>query len=434
MKALPWICGLSLVANLALVAHTASRSFTARAAAESAAASTATSATLAAKPAFLVPPPSAEGEPTAFVRADTPLGKTLDGSDLHAMRAALEASGLTADDAKAVIRTRIRERQAAARQAIDQRRSPQEEVWWYQDEQARNQFEEQRRADRKVLGDELTQTLAAVFGPEPAKPDADPVHRQAQFLPESKRLAVSRILQDYEAMQREARPRNYNGATLPSDDEKRAFIDAERRQDLAAILSPEEMRDYDLRHSSTANDLRWRMTAMKPTLDEYEAIYEVQAELTRDYDNRGSGEKPPGFWEKRQEAEQAGFEKLRQQLGEDRFIDYALSNDYQARQVDLVIERFALPRETARDLWRLRQAAGEQGKAIHDDTKLTRDEKIARLAVVAQESRRAVDQVLTPEARAELKQNNLVNWVDGLEKNHITIHSPTGNSSSGYSL
>jgi hypothetical protein len=426
MKALPWICGLSLAANLGLAAYHFSTARPAPARATS----------LSAAPADTTPaklPPLADPA-SAFVRADTPLAKILDGTDLRAMRDALEASGLTADDAKAILRARIRQSQKSARDAIDRRRSPAEETWWYQDEETRQKFEEKRRADRRALDDQLNQTLAGLFGEDP-NPAAEPrIHNQARFLPESKRLAVSRILEDYEAMQRDARPRNYHGASLPSDEEKRRFIEEERRRDLAEVLTPEELRAFDQRHSPTAQNLRWQLGAMKPTEQEYQLIFDARRTLDTQFDNRGGGDRPPDFWQKRQEAEAALMNDLRAKLGEERFIDYALSNDHSARQVTLAAERYGLAPDVGRQLWRLRQEAGQAGKAIYDDQSLSLEQKRARLAELAARSRDAVNRALGPEAQSELKNNQLVQWVGGLERNHIQVFNATGNSSSGYGL
>lgn len=433
MKTLPWICGFSVAANLALLAYTGTRLL-----------SDPTSGSPAPRPPAASPANAAPGPaftPSAiataaipFTRAETPLAKILDGTDLAAMRTALEATGLTADDAKTIIRNRLRDRHKAARDLIEQRRNPEEETWWYHDEQARNAFETRRREDRNALNAEITQTLASLFGPEPEKPAEEKLHKQTEFLPASKRLAVSRLLEDYEAMEREVRPRGYTGAELPSDAEKRRYIAEERRKDLAALLSPEELRDYDLRYSQTAQNIRWQLSGMKPTLEEYAAIYDARAAVEQDFDTSAGGERADDFWKKRREAEAAATAKLRETLGEDRFIDYALSNDYASRQITAATERYGLPADTARKLWKLRQESGREGEAIYKDDKLSREEKVALLADLARQSRETLNRHLTPEAIAELKDNNFVGWITRLEKNQITVYSDLGNSSSGYGL
>jgi hypothetical protein len=425
MKALSWIGAGSFALNLALVAYIVTR--------PSAPDVPVSQALARPEPAPAAPAPSAEAR-SAFVRADTPLAKILDGTDLPALRAALEATGLTEDDAKAIIRTRIRNNQKSARDAISQRRSPRMDTWWYQDNEADQKFEEQRRADYRVLNEEVTQKLAVLFGAEPQQPESQKTHEGAAFLPAAKRLAVSEILRDYEAMQREARPRNFSGASLPSDEEKTRFINEERRKDLAAVLTPEELRSYDLRNSETARNLRWNLGAMKPSLAEYEAIYAAADLMRGDFDTSGSGEKPPEFWKKRAEAEKASIARLREQLGEDRFVDYALSRDYNSRQVNLVVERYALPKDTARTLWSMRRDAGEIGKVIYDDPKLNDEAKRARLAELAQISRQKLNQILDPTSQTELKQNNLVDWVDALERKQITVYNELGDGSRGFGL
>jgi hypothetical protein len=428
MKILPWICGLSLAANAALLAafafrvpHDASR--LASAPAESA----------------RVPHAAAVSRDTAsteavYQAADTPLARLLAEGDLRAMRDALAAAGLSETDAKAIIRRRIQENQKAARAAIDQRSSPADTTWWYDDNEARSQFDQERRVARTALNDELAQTLAALFGPEPETPAAAQVHTRARFLPEDKRAAVSAVLRDYEAMEKEARPRGYNGATLPSDEEKIRYITDERRKDLAALLTAEEMREYDLRYSSTAQQLRWRIGGMQPTFDEYRAIYDMQADLDRNFDQVPSGDRPDDFWKKREQAETAGMAELRAKLGDERYIDYALSNDHDARTVKEAARRYDLPAETARDLWQLRQDAGREGMAIYEDKTLDREQKRARIAEIGRRARDTIAARLGPEAMGELKNNDFVTWVQNYEKHQVTVYNELGNSSTGHGL
>lgn len=430
MKILPWICGLSLAANAALVGH----SWLARAPDRDSSAAVAKPAGLAALPTAAPAPVASPDAASAFVRADTPLAKLLDGSDLHAMKLALEASGLTEADAKAVIRTRIRDSQKAARDAINQRRSPADETWWYDDQEARRAFEDRRRADRKVLDDGVTQTLASIFGPEPETPAQEPIHHQARFLPAGKQLAVTQILQDYDAMQREGRPRNYNGPELPSDTERRRFIEEERRKDIAAVLSPEELREYDMRHSPVAQQLRWNLAGMKPSREEYAAIFDSLNVVETNYNTRGGGEFSQEFWRERQEAQKLATAELKTALGEERFIDYALSNDHESRQTFEAVRRFNLPETTTRDLWKLRQQAGLEGEAVFKDGKLSNDEKKARIAEIGRRSREQIERLLGAEAAAELKRNDYVEWASEFERHRVRIYNETGGGSRGFSL
>ena len=432
MKILPWICGLSLAANAALLA-----AFTFRAPHDASGPSTAPAGT---SPAPRVAPPAglaleaASGAEPVYQAADTPLGRLLADGDLRAMRDALAAAGLSEADAKAIIRLRIQENQKAARAAIDQRPSPNETTWWYDDNEARSKFDQEKRDARSALNDDLRQTLAALFGPEAEKPAVAQVHSQARFLSEGKRQAVSEILRDYEAMQKEARPRGYSGTSLPSDEEKIRYIAEERRKDLAAILSPEEMREFDMRHSSTAQELRWRLGGMQPTYEEYQAIYDMRAALARDFDPKPGASLPDDFWKKREAAEAAGMAELRAKIGEERYIDFALSNDHDARTVKEAARRYQLPADTANALWKLRQDAGREGKAIYDDKTLSRDEKRALIADIGRRANEAIAARLNPEAREELKTNDFVNWTEKFEKHQVTVYEEDGSGSSGYGL
>jgi hypothetical protein len=62
---------------------------------------------------------------------------------------------------------------------------------------------------------------------------------------------------------------------LPEDRERLAIIEQEERADLAAILTPEELREYDLRTSRTASTLRNTLGSFEPTEEEFVAIFEA---------------------------------------------------------------------------------------------------------------------------------------------------------------
>ena len=76
------------------------------------------------------------------------------------------------------------------------------------------------------------------------------------FLPPAKRDALRRIQQDYDEMMAKFSP---NGIQLASDKERLALLRAERDRDIAALLTPAERAEYELRTSSTSLALRARL-------------------------------------------------------------------------------------------------------------------------------------------------------------------------------
>ena len=428
MKIPSWLVGLSLAANTALIAtcvllaSRVSRSARAPAGADAA---DGVAATHAATTTGSAP---ADG---VYQAADTPLRRLLATGDLRAMRDALVAAGLNEAEAKAVLRIQILDNQQAARAAIDRRHAARRATWWYRDVFADQRLNAESQADLAALDAEASGALASLFGPETPPPAADDIHEQARFLPEDKRLAVSGILRDYEALLQKNRSQAPFGSGLPSDDAKRQFIEAERQRDLAALLTPQELREFELRFSPTARQLQGSLTVMHPSLEEYTLIHDALADVNRRYDNRGTAPKPDDFWTKRRQAEDAAFEQIRLRLGEERYIDFALNADALAvQQLAAAAELHSLPRDTTRELWRLRDHVTREGKRIYDEPGIDTDDRRRRITELGSQARVELDRLVPAAARNELGQNTLVTWAEKLEQGKLTLYGPRGRNAS----
>src|SRR5690606_8329296 len=90
-----------------------------------------------------------------------------------------------------------------------------------------------------------------------------------------------------------------------SDREQLRFLQEEKRRDLESLLSPEELRAYDLRNSPTAQQLRWKMTKMNATEAEYLQIFDLQQNFDALYSHNTPFAEPverdQAYWKARQE-------------------------------------------------------------------------------------------------------------------------------------
>src|SRR5690606_32925705 len=109
------------------------------------------------------------------------------------------------------------------------------------------------------------------------------------------------------------------------------LIEKERRAEMAKILSPEQLFEWDLRHSSTAQNMKWQMQAFDATEEEFRAIFKmkVAAEEAR---GTASTEEDKAQREARHKLENQVRDELKATLGEERYKEYQRSEDHEYTQ------------------------------------------------------------------------------------------------------
>ena len=101
------------------------------------------------------------------------------------------------------------------------------------------------------------------------------------FLPESKRNAVREVASRYRALE-EWGETQWKGLPTDESDAKRKGLADARSHELAAFLTPEELREFDLRNSKTSNTLREQYGLANLTEEEFRKLYD----LRRDFEQR----------------------------------------------------------------------------------------------------------------------------------------------------
>lgn len=367
---------------------------------------------------------AATGENGAIARA-------LQSGDAEALRDELRAAGVDEDLVRAVVGMRLWKRHEARMRALQTRSGGQTE-WWKQETNGwwGGQTKEQR-AELKALQAEIKAESERLLGKDPFALANNPwLERQYGFLPSEKREALQQLEQDYNELSNELRQES-QGFTLPSDREKTKFLMAEKRADLEALLTPEELQDYDLRQSRTAQQLRWQMTQMDASEAEYRAIFEIRKgfdEVHNDHDQFGNRTRnmTPDDWKVRSEAEKAMKAEIKVALGEERYAEYVRAQDNDYQQLRKATDRFALPADTPRKVYALRDEVPAAATRIADDASLTPEQKKEAVAKLATDARDRVRGMLGPEVAQAYFDQNGMQWLQQLEQGTIITFDEEG--------
>jgi hypothetical protein len=350
MKALPLLLAASLVANAALLTVNWN------------------SSPAEAPSSGQIPPPRPLGTSpsSAAVTANgearlSPAAAAIFADDNpEALRDLLRASGLSDEMVRAIVQMRIWKKYESRFKALNPQPSESEtnQAWWKDDRNSANgwngnrtkaQRDEARRLQREVK--EESERLLGV--------DANQNRWQSQqfsFLAPEKRQALLDIQQDYQELINEVQ-QDTQGFRLASDGEKLRYLQAEQKRDMEALMSPAERQAYELRQSSTAQQLRGKMTALNATEQEYLTIFPLQKAFDEQYnpqnnDPYGGGvERDQNFWKARQAAEAQLQAQIKAVVGEARYAESIRQQDNDWRQLEAATRRLTLPADTPARLY-----------------------------------------------------------------------------------
>jgi len=393
------LIALSLAANAALISKLRSPS--------SATSGVATASTPSTGPATAG---SAAAAPAAANAAKVP-GENWEAlrgdGDLPALVARLRAAGYPASVVRAIVSAEISERFAARRKALSP--TPEETAaFWSNRSLSSSASDPARMAARRELNREQSKLFKDLLGPDAQVDQIElSAYQKRQYgdLPRQKIDQIQEIMQDYSDLMSQVR-NEAQGVMLSEDRQKLAYLEAERRKDLAKLLTPEEFEEYQLRTSNTASQLRYSLAAFEPTEQEFRALFKLQEA----YDDRFGqyGTSVRGTTESAQER-QAAEKKLiadaKELLGPERGAEYERSRDYSYQNVANLAKRLDLPKDTALTVYNLQKDTEQRANALRSERGLTPDQRVQQLTTLAAEATAKVASALGDRGFAAYKEN-----------------------------
>lgn len=196
---------------------------------------------------------------------------------------------------------------------------------------------------------------------------------QYSFLPEAKREALQKYLDTFDDQAQEMYARNRGMWDAQSRAEQRA-LEAEKLAGLAQILTPSELREYELRSSQTANQLGADLHNLTVNREQYEAIFDIRKKYGETIYNWADNETAEGrqLAEANQKAMKA---ELAAALGPDLVKQMDRSQDYYYQQLVRMAERSDLPADTAGKIYDYKQAAEDSAKLLRENKTLTSEQR-----------------------------------------------------------
>jgi hypothetical protein len=282
------------------------------------------------------------------------------------------------------------------------------------------------RERSRVLRDLLGKDAYAVSGVDPTTAQ----RRQYGNLSPAKIDLVQRITEDYAEMTGQIRSA-MQGVTLPEDVEKLALLEREKRTDLSAVLTPEELAEYEMRTSPITSRLRTALTMMDASEAEFRSIYRAHEpfkEVLYPTSTGGMIFITSEVTEKRREAARQIQEKLKTDLGDSRFAQYQRASDNDFQQLYRLGQRDNIPYDILVRAHDVRGPTAEASLKIVDNAALSSDAKQAALKELAQNARTSLLSTLGPSAGPSYVENS--RWLTYLDQGRGFSVGPDGSMSS----
>lgn len=251
---------------------------------------------------------------------------------------------------------------------------------------AKKHFEQQKQV--RALEKEKSALLIDLLGVDPNEElnkeqrQWDYWARQYSYLPEDKRERVEEIQANYSALEQEI---YRNGMVDDEDNKKLRELYDKRMAELSTFLTPDELKEYDLRASRLGGQLRHELDLLDPTEEEFRRIYDIRK--TREHDlAHVYDQDDKEAVKRRNDAVKETDEQIKAFLGEDRFAQLKRANDWNYRELVRLVERQELPRETADKVFDLKTDVEGEAVKIRGDKSLSQEERTLALKRLREEA------------------------------------------------
>jgi len=337
--------------------------------------------------------------------------------DLHALVARLRLAGFPDAVLRAVVGERVKEQFAAKRAAIvgDAKGFQ----FWKPGNAMINIYggDPKQRSALRDLAKEQSTMMKTLLGPNPTVDDELTKmlqRRQYGDLPKEKTAQLAQITQDYNDLATQVR-NEASDLMLADDRAKLAYLEKEKLADLATLLSPGELEDYQMRASNTAVRLRSQLAGLDLTEDQYRAIYRFQAPVDEKYNNtQGSGMftynggGPPSS---RQLAQNDVVAQVKAVLGEPLGTQYEHAIDPNYQVLSQLTTRLNLPSDSIDHVLGVQKDFEERAQALRQNRTLAPADRQQQLAALGQEASQKVSTALGGARGLEAYRQNGGYWL-----------------------
>ena len=213
------------------------------------------------------------------------------------------------------------------------------------------------------------------------------------FLPEAKRDAVQKFLDDFQDKEQEFYA-SVQGSWDADARAKQKELEKEKFAGLAQILTPDELREYELRNSQLASQLSSDIHNVDLTRAQYEALYDIRDKYGDSVINWGDAGNDADAIKQIEQNKKDMQAEIAGALGADTAQELERAQDYSYQQLAHLAVRNDLPADTASKIYDVKQAAEQAAQDLQANTDLTPEQRQAALAQIGSATEQSVKSAL----------------------------------------
>lgn len=160
--------------------------------------------------------------------------------------------------------------------------------------------------------------------------------------------------------------------------------------EMAKFMTPEEIFEYEMRTSDTANNLKRELASLKPTEEEFRELYRLRSAMD-DYQNPTEEQrKDKDFWSKSDTAEKDSTAKMKELLGDERYAEYQRDKDYAYQSLARGAEFLGYDKAAAIKVYDMKGDAEKAANQVRNDQSLTTEQRNEKLKAIRAQTVQAI--------------------------------------------
>ena len=264
---------------------------------------------------------------------------------------------------------------------------------------------EKRQLVRDLLGVDLAEDGERYADPSFRGSSAD--MEAYNFLPAEKRQVLRAVRDKFGPLfQQIADQMEPDGYLSPELRKQQTALFKQAEQEMQQALTPEELEQFQLRFSGTAQGLRNNLAGFEPSEAEFRRLFALRKAMEEPFENTDPRDQE--VRRQRTEALAKLDQDIQATLPAERYAEYKLSQDRAYREALSFARAWDLPKETAAAVYSIRQTVEKRLQEIPTDNA---DQRQAALGAIRVEVEKSLREALGDRAYNSYRRQP---WVRGL--------------------
>jgi hypothetical protein len=266
---------------------------------------------------------------------------------------------------------------------------------------------------RRDLENQKRILLAQILGPDALEKlkkyelwgSEDSLERKLGYLAADKRESLKQLQEKFYDLEHAATEWDSAGVMTEETTRQLDALRKQRRMEIESLLTPEEMFDYDLRTSETADHLRAELAGFHPSEAEFRRLFELQRTVENQM-NANPDVRDPSVLQARIETEQQAQRSMQTEFGEDRYQQLQRSRDIDYQNTLRMTAYFGLPEAVANEVYALKKQDQQRAETISANTQISEDLRNGAFAEMQATTEQRLKEILGARVFEEYRRNN----------------------------